>query len=199
MEAGDEAEFTLVLAVLIPQQQRVADKVEDGRIGARVAVLRLGHGLLDSHTIFVGGAASLRIDVGAVDVQAGDDFADDEHQAVQREVAVAAVARSDVAQQIRKLVHLAGQRDEHDHLLGRVGQVLEALRALTQEAEVDRAEELFVLAGDKQPVEVVQVLVAGRSVDTPVRPQALEGLEDLLHDDVEASFVGSKRRQAALL
>src|SRR5207244_8878041 len=45
LEAGDEAEFTLVLAVPIPQQQRVADKVEDGRIGARVAVLRLGHGL----------------------------------------------------------------------------------------------------------------------------------------------------------
>ncbi len=177
----------------VAQQQGVADEVENRRVGARVAALGLGHGLLDRQAIVLARGASFRVDIGPIDAQSGDDFADDERQAVQGEVAMAAVTAGDVAQEIAQLVDFAGQRDEHDHFLGRVGQISKALGALAQKAKVDGAEELFVLTGDEQAVDDVQKVVAGSAADFPIGPESLAGFEDLFHHDIEVAVVCLQR------
>ena len=188
LEAGDEIQ-KLPLILRLPgdaQQQRVADEIKDGRVGPRVTPFGLGDGLLDGESIGLRRSASRGVDIGPIDAERGDHFADHKGEAVQREVAVTSVAAGDVAEEIAELVDLTGERDEHDHLLGRVGEVGEALRALAQEAEIDRREELLVLSSDEDPVQDVQEVVARRATDGPIRPQLFVRLEDLFDDDIEA-------------
>src|SRR5205085_11294101 len=122
---------------------------------------------IDGDAIVLRGAAGLRVDVRSVNAERRDDLADSKRQTIEGEVTVPTVAAGDVAQEIPELVDLARQRDEHDHLLGRVRQVLEVLSAQTEEAKIDRVEELLVVAGDEDAVQIVQIVVTGRAMDGP--------------------------------
>ena len=119
LETSDEPEPVLerMPVSLVAEQHCVAHEVEDGWIRARVAALCFGDGLFDRDPVLVGCPPCPGVDIRPVDAERSDDFANGERQAVEREVAMAPVAVGDVFEQVTELVDVAGERDEHDHLL----------------------------------------------------------------------------------
>ena len=82
----------------IAQEQRIAEEIEELARRARVAPLRLRDRLLDVLRVVVRDRLGAVRRVGAVDRQAGDHLAEGEGEAVEREIAVAAVALRDALQ-----------------------------------------------------------------------------------------------------
>src|SRR5438445_1389577 len=109
------------------------------------------------------------VNVGAIDAQAGDHFADGKGQAIEGEIAVSSIAAGDALEQKAQLVDLARKRNQHDHFLGRIGEVLEALGSLLQEPKVNGAEKGLVLPGDKESIEHVEIVVPRGALDSPIR------------------------------
>jgi hypothetical protein len=108
------------------EQEDVAHELEDGATRRRVAADRPADRAVDVLPVAEGEVAGVRVDVGAIDREAGDRLPERVGQAAEREVAEAAVLFGDAVEQVCEDVQLAGQRSAQDELLVTVDQVLHA-------------------------------------------------------------------------
>lgn len=127
--------------------------------------------------------ASESVNIGAVDGEAGDDFAQRIAEVFEREVARPAVQFGNVVQAAGEHVQFARQRHLQDQPLAIVDQVVHRLFH-SGKGLVEALEGAGMPAIDEDAVQVIQEAVAGGAVDGP-RPQLFVSGQDLFGDDVE--------------
>ena len=164
------------------QQQHVANEVEHGGVGGRVAALRLRRRAADDLPVALGNVALAN--VRAVDGKAGQDFAQRDPQRVEREIARAPVPLGNAIEPVGEQLQVARHGRAEDQQLRLVGHLAE-IEPLVDEAAVDIGQ--FGQPGriDEQPVDGVQEIVARRAGQQPLFGQGLLGAEDLFHHHVE--------------
>ncbi len=158
------------------------DPMKQARFGIGASFAPPLYGSLDLSPVVWMGVE--RTHVGAVHGEAGDDLLQRFLDAGQGEVPRAPVRLRDAVELVRQDLKLASQQEAHRVLLAGVEDVVERSASI-RKALVDSNQRTLSGGIDQQPVHQVQELVAGGSVDGPVRSELLVDCENLLHDQVE--------------
>ena len=164
----------------ILQAQQGPEEVEQLGVDVAAAHLGLAHRTVD-HLAVEFPHRMPGPHIGAVDREGGQHLAQPVAQLPPGVVPVPAVALGDRRQQVGQPVDLGGQLLAHDLELGLADEV-GVLRRHTGELPVQRRELGQVVAGDEEPVDPVQELVARGAGDRPVLGKLLVRGQDLLDD-----------------
>ncbi len=168
--------------VRVPRQNDFPEEIKERRFHRRIPSSRPRNRLFEERAVARRPAAG--VDVGPIHGEAGHHFGDDVAQGVEREVARSPVAVGNLLQAVREHVQFARHSGRHDQPLALIHLVLDRLRAPAQ-LGVGTADASHLRLVDEDPVEVVEIVVAGRPRHRPSRRQRLASGQDLLGDDVE--------------
>ena len=186
LEAADE-QLPLAAAGLVQvgrafQQQHVADEVEHGGVGGRVAAFRLRRRAADDLPVALRNVTLAN--VRAIDGKAGQDFAQRDPQRVEREIPRAPVPLGNAIEPVGEQLQIARHGRAEDQQLRLVGHLAE-IEPLVDEAAVDLGQLGQPGRIDEQPAHGVQKIVARGAGQQPLFGQGLLGAEDLFHHHVE--------------
>ena len=163
-------------------QNHVADETKDAAAQERVAYPCHPHGRLDIAPI--GRARSGRVDVRAINGEAGDHFAQRVSERIESKVARAPRLLSQSVELMRQHVQLARQRHLHDQQLLAIDKFGER-HGVRNKFAVEPADPLDLAAIHEQAVDLVEEVVAAGAVDRPGWNELLTRAQDLFDDDVE--------------
>ena len=134
------------------------------------------------------GTAGIEVDVGAIDGEAGDDFAEGVFLAFEGEIAGEAVLLGEAVEAAGEHGQFAGKRDAEDQFPCLVEEVFVAL-VPAGEAFVDALEGLAAAGVDEDAVDEVEEAIAGGAFDGPAGAEAFVAGQDFFGDDVEGAAV----------
>ena len=153
------------------QQQNIAQKIEDRFFQGRVPPLRRRDRALDDGTVFVADRLARR-DVGPIDRETGDRFANRASKRLEGEVAKPAILLRQPVEHVAENVHIVCQRQPHDEEFLRINKMAERHRMPDETLERFR-DRLLRGTVDEHIRHQLAEFIAGRAVDGPVRAQSL--------------------------
>ena len=165
----------------ILEQQNLPDKIIDTDVRCRAATLGGGNGpvhiapVLLSH-LFAGHIRSINRKTSNYLKQRGT-------LGRQREVACVAIGLGNTVEIIGEYVQFAGKRRTHDKFFAFIKQIVE-VELGTSIAMVDTVQFPLCRSEDKQPVNQISKIVAGRAMHLPVLRQAFVTCQDLLSHQI---------------
>ena len=150
-----------------PEQQNIAQKIEDRFFQRRVPSFRRRHRALNNRAIFFADGLARR-DVSPINRKTGDRFANGARQGFQREIPEPPVLFRKPVEHVAENVHVVRQRQPHHEPLFCVNQMAERHRMADEPLERFR-NRLFGGRVDQNVRDQLREFVPGRSVHRPIR------------------------------
>ena len=123
-------------------------------------------------------------DIGAINREIGNDFAQRIPQAVQSKVAGMTLGKSDTAEDVRQYIQLTRQRTVHHNFLGLIEQGIE-VASLAQEGTINAVHFRNGFRIDEQTIHQVGEVIARSPVNWPVLRQPFSTGKNFFNHDID--------------